>query len=161
MSHKSQVKTNFAFRVVLKWWVGSSQTGSCMNSALRYIPEHPWALRYTPEHPWGSKTSLNTPEDTPICPLTFPKMKQMLTYAKEHQQTVPVPIKLSPAGTTPSFWHKLERQDYFAQLFWDIKISKPPNVTFLKMVELCHFLSFSDLSERNYNSQSFWITLYL
>ena len=28
------------------------------------------------------------------------------------------------------------------------------------MVELCHFLSFSDLSERNYNSQSFWITLY-
>ena len=29
------------------------------------------------------------------------------------------------------------------------------------MVELCHFLSFSDLSERNYNSQSFWITLYL
>ena len=84
----------------------------------------------------------------------------MLTYAKEHQQTLPVPIKLSLAGATPSFWHKLERQDYFAQLFWDIKISKPLNVTFLKMVELCHFLSFSDLSERNYNSQSFWITLY-
>ena len=30
------------------------------------------------------------------------------------------------------------------------------------MVELCHFfLSFSDLSERNYNPQSFWIFLYL
>ena len=49
----------------------------------------------------------------------------------------------------------------FTWLLWDIKISKPPYVTSLKMVELCHFWSFSDLSERNYNSQSFWITLYL
>ena len=103
----------------------------------------------TPEHPCQPKTSLNTPEDTPICPLTFPKMKQTLTYAKGHRQTLPVPTELSQAGATPSFWHKFKRQDFFATLFWDIKISKPPYVPFLKMVEFCNFLQFLDLSEKN------------
>ena len=44
--------------------------------------------------------------------------------------------------------------------FWDIKISKPPNIPFPKMVGFCQFLWFWHPSQRNYNSQSFWITLY-
>ena len=50
---------------------------------------------------------------------------------------------------------------FFTYLFWDIKISKPDYLPFLKMSEFCHFLKFSCLSERNYNLQSLWITLYL
>ena len=42
----------------------------------------------------------------------------------------------------------------------DIKISKPPLVSFPKMVGFYHFLRFWHLSQRNYNWQSFWITLY-
>ena len=44
-------------------------------------------------------------------------MKQTLTYAKGHQQTLPVPTELSQAGATPSFWYKLEGKDFFARLF--------------------------------------------
>ena len=119
---------------------------------------HPWAPLSTPEHLKQLKTSLNTPHVTSICPLTFPKMKQTLTYAKGHQQTLPVPTKLSQAGATPSFWHKLERQHFFCPTLLR-QISKPPYVPFLKMVEFFNFLYFLDLSERNYNSQSFLITL--
>ena len=66
------------------------------------------------------------------------------------------PVWLEP---THHFSTTRKAKFVFTWLLWDIKISKPPYVTSLKMVELCHFLSFSDLSERNYNSQSFWITL--
>ena len=67
------------------------------------------------------------------------------------------PVWLEP----PHHYSKTRKARFvFTWLLWDIIISKPPYVTFLKMVELCHFLSFSDLSERNYNSQSCWITLY-
>ena len=49
----------------------------------------------------------------------------------------------------------------FTWLFWDIKISKPPYLPFPKMAEFCHFSYFSCLSEKNYNLQSLWITLYM
>ena len=39
-------------------------------------------------------------------------------HAKQHQQTLSVHAELSQAGATLSFWHKLERQDFVAQLFW-------------------------------------------
>ena len=41
----------------------------------------------------------------------------------------------------------------------DTKISKPPLVSFPKMVGFYHFLRFWHLSQRNYNWQYFWITL--
>ena len=47
----------------------------------------------------------------------------------------------------------------FSWRFIDIKISKPPLVSFPKMVGFYHFLWFWHLSQRNYNWQSFWITL--
>ena len=48
----------------------------------------------------------------------------------------------------------------FTWRFWDIKISKPDYLPLPKMIEFCHFFYFSCLSEKNYNLQSFWITLY-
>ena len=49
---------------------------------------------------------------------------------------------------------------FFTRRFWDIKISKPPYLPLPKKIEFCHFSYFSCLSERNYNLQSLWITLY-
>ena len=49
----------------------------------------------------------------------------------------------------------------FSWCFQDIKISKSPNVSFPKMVGFCNFLWFWHLSQRNYNWQSYWITLYV
>ena len=50
---------------------------------------------------------------------------------------------------------------FFTWRFSDIKISKPPYLPFPQMTEFCHFSYFSCLSERNYNLQSLWITLYV
>ena len=47
----------------------------------------------------------------------------------------------------------------FSWRFQDIKISKPPYVSFPKIVRFCQFLQFWHVSQRNYNWQSFWITL--
>ena len=56
--------------------------------------------------------------------------------------------------------HNIKRQDFLSWRFQDIKISKPPYVSFPKMVRFCYFLWFLHLLQRNYNWQSFWITLY-
>ena len=42
-----------------------------------------------------------------------------------------------------------------------IKILKPPFISSLKMVGFVHFSNLLIPSEKYYNSQSFWITLYL
>ena len=58
-------------------------------------------------------------------------------------------IGKSSKGKIPCTWH-----------FWNIKIPKPPYISSLKIIGLLHFLKFLGLSEKNYNLQSIWITLY-
>ena len=58
-------------------------------------------------------------------------------------------IGKAPKGKIPCTWH-----------FWNIKIPKPPYISSLKMVGFVHFSNFLIPSEKYYNSQSFWITLY-
>ena len=64
----------------------------------------------------------------------------------------------APTGANSPFWPNPKRQELFhlpflrhkiTYLFWDIKISKP------------HFMQFLKMSERNYNLQSLLITLYI
>ena len=58
-------------------------------------------------------------------------------------------IGKSPEGKIPHTWH-----------FWNLKIQKPPYISFLKIIGLLHFFRFMGPSEENYNQQSLWITLY-
>ena len=58
-----------------------------------------------------------------------------------------------------NFGKTLKGKICFTWHFWDIKLSKPPNVPFPKIVGFCNFLRIWHLSQRNYNWQSFWITL--
>ena len=59
-------------------------------------------------------------------------------------------IGKSPEGKIPHTWH-----------FWNLKIQKPPYISFLKIIGLLHFFKFMGPSEENYNQQSLWITLYV
>ena len=59
-------------------------------------------------------------------------------------------IGKSPEGKIPHTWH-----------FWNLKIQKPPYISFLKIIGLLHFFKFMGPSEENYNQQSLWITLYI
>ena len=69
------------------------------------------------------------------------------------------PCDIIQARANPPFWPNSERQDFFTWIFLDIKISKPPYVSLPKIIGFCHFSWFLGLSERNYKSQSLWITL--
>ena len=66
----------------------------------------------------------------------------------------------SLAGDKPTkFGTTSKGEIVFSWRFQDIEISKPPYVSFPKMVGFFHFMWFWHLSQRNYNWQSYWITL--
>ena len=58
-------------------------------------------------------------------------------------------IGKAPKGKFPHTWQ-----------FWNLKIPKPPYKSSLKMVGFVHFSNFLIPSEKYYNLQSCWITLY-
>ena len=110
------------------------------------IPKyHPDQLKHPSRHPKTKKT----PTDTGY---VFKHSKTTLRHSlKMHDW-----VRLEPIlhiGPT------LKGKIFFTRHFWDIKISKPPYLPLPKMIEFCHFSYFPCLSERNYNLQSFWITL--
>ena len=49
---------------------------------------------------------------------------------------------------------------FLTWLYWDIKIPKPPHISFPKMIGLVHFFNFLGSPEKNYLSQLLLITLY-
>ena len=139
--------------MVLRWFLVLKPLVPMVFNGFQMVANHRPGTEWNEPSLWSRPMLFRTPK-------TCPKMLKIYNIFMKYVCTLYLPALLLMPGANPSFCHKLERQYYFAQLFWDIKISKPPYVTFLKMVELCHFLSFSDLPERNYNSQSFWVTLY-
>ena len=52
------------------------------------------------------------------------------------------------------FWHSHEVQELFTWLYWDIKISKCPDISFPKITGLCHLFDLLGPSEANYKTQS-------
>ena len=52
------------------------------------------------------------------------------------------------------FWHSHEVQEWVTWLYWDIKISKCPDISFPKITGLCHLFDLLDPSEANYKTQS-------
>ena len=140
------------FRVGSNWWVGSSQTESLME----------WVSN-TPKQLWHPKISPISNET----PLQTPKNKKDTT---RYQQTMPNVFKHSHHPLNMHVWVRLEPilnfgktvkgKNFSTWLFSDLKISKPPYLSLPKIIEFGHFSYFSCLSERNYNLQSLWITLY-
>ena len=111
------------------------------------IPKyHPDQLKHPFRHP---KTKKTQPDTNRQCQMSSNTLRHPL---KMHDW-----VRLEPIlhiGPT------LKGKIFFTRHFWDIKISKPPYLPLPKKIEFCHFSYFSCLSERNYNLQSLWITLY-
>ena len=150
MSGKRQEKTISLFDVVLNWLV-------CLQPD--WIPHG-----MSPQtHPWVPKSHWNIsvyPKTIPQIPNSFTKRHQAQTDANKHWQQE---ILFSTYD-----WVNLVLNHHFGKTLKksclsmkgkifspDIKISKP----FPKMVRFCNFLWIWHLSQRNYNWQSFWITL--
>ena len=69
---------------------------------------------------------------------------------------------LSPCSMEPNHYFGISPKcmTFFTWPYWDIKISKWPDISFLKIIGLSHFWSFLGLSEIYYLSQLLLITLY-
>ena len=158
MSQKRQVNKILPLRVGLSWWVSSSLTESFMKRVSKNTLEHPQAARAS-----QNITQLNhpsrhpNPKDTKIHSTDTARCLQIIqdnfqTLLKMHDRVRLEPIL--PFGKT------VKGKTFFMWRFWDIKISKSDYLPLPKMIEFCHFSYFSCLSEKNYNLQSFWITLY-
>ena len=136
------------------------------------------AFRYTLEHLRAPKTPWNIPpKTTPDAPLHSQRwirhkrtptdtlrqswgMSEGCLGVFEDAWQVQSMRNLVWLEPTHHFGTTLKWGIFFTWRLQDIKISKPPYVPVPKMVQLCHFLSFLDLSERNYDWQFLLITLY-
>ena len=112
------------------------------------IPKyHPDQLKHPFRHP---KTKKTQPDTNRQCQMSSNTLRHPL---KMHDW-----VRLE---TILHFGKTVKGKTFFTWLFWDLKISKPPYLPLPKIIEFCHFSYFSCLSERNYNLQSLWITLYM
>ena len=114
----------------------------------------------TPEQIHSSRHPSIQPRQYYMSPFTSPKLhKTHRDIDRLHQTPSNTPENIS--SVSPQFGHKPQRWGFFFKLLhWAIKIPKPPYVGIQKIIGLCSFLHFLAPSERNYNLQSFWITLY-
>ena len=125
----------------------------------------------------------NEPSDTPLSTTEHLKRIETYLYTPKYSHTFPIHLQSCIRHKQTSTdtdrqqeilfsmydWVNLELNHNFGKTlkgkilftwhFWDIKLSKPPNVPFPKIVGFCNFLRIWHLSQRNYNWQSFWITL--
>ena len=84
----------------------------------------------------------------------------MLTDTNRLKQTLPDTPEPCQAGKHTILAQPWKTGVFFTWTFWDIKISKPPYISSLKMVGFVHFSNFFIPSEKYYKLQSCWITLY-
>ena len=114
-------------------------------------------------HPKISPKSIETPLQTTKNKKDTNRHQPILPDVKSAKTTLRDSLKMHDRVRLEPILHfgkTVKGKTFFTWLFWDIKISKPPYIPLPKMIEFCHFSYFSCLSERNYNLQSFWITLY-
>ena len=137
MSEKRQVKKILSFRVAPHWWVGSSLTESLMEWVSKNTLEHPQAAlasqKYHPDQLKHPSRNPKTQTDTNRhCEMSSNTPRQPSDTPYIHDQ-----VRLEPilhVGKT------VKGKIFFTYLFWDIKISKPDYLPFLKMSEFCNLL---------------------
>ena len=156
MSQNDQVEKNLAFQCCAKM-VGLRRHGSILNPQV------------TPKDSQAALTYQNTtqihqdsPSDSPRHPQTASATIDTTVYL----QTFKVVIWCVSIWGAEWRWshHTILAQHWNARFFstwsfWDIKIPKPPHKSFIKIIELDHFLYFLGSSERYYLYQLLLITL--
>ena len=151
MSQNDQAEKSLFNRIVPYWWVCSSNAPYCMDWTLKYTPKTPTQLWHPKIPPRYTKTLPLTPQDIPKQHQT-PQGKTRINLAHKYWWSG---TRRSHHTTLAQPWNTRFVPAWF---FWDIKIPRSPDISFPRIIVLCHFLYFLGSPERNHLWQLLWIT---